>query len=182
VHKLGELALAAGSSKREAFVAKYPEPFLVKATGPASPPPTTRRSKAAAKFETSISGETTAVPPNVQAAAHALFADADRAFAWPVAKSGRNPFGGMITVGRTKNNDVVIEEPIVSKFHAYLARRGDAWTITDQGSTNGTTVDGKRLANAESASLQDGSRILLAPGVELDFVLPGTLYDRLTKD
>src|SRR5690349_4740712 len=29
-------------------------------------------------------------------------------------------FPGMITVGRTANNDVVIEDPQVSKFHAFF--------------------------------------------------------------
>jgi hypothetical protein len=50
----------------------------------------------------------------------------------------------------------VILHPSVSQHHATLARRGDRWVLVDEGSRNGTFVDGKKVAEI---SLADGARI-----------------------
>jgi hypothetical protein len=49
-------------------------------------------------------------------------------------------FPSMITVGRTKNNDVVLPDPRVSKFHAYFRLQGGGWELADAGSVNGTRI------------------------------------------
>ena len=36
----------------------------------------------------------------------------------PLEKRGGNPFANMITIGRARNNDVVLKASEVSKFHA----------------------------------------------------------------
>jgi hypothetical protein len=92
-------------------------------------------------------------------------------------KTGRNPFSTMITIGRARNNDIVIETPTVSKLHAYVTTRPEGYFIHDQGSTNGTTVDGRKLGKNDSAALVDGARIELAPGLLLRFYRPGALFD-----
>jgi pSer/pThr/pTyr-binding forkhead associated (FHA) protein len=49
-------------------------------------------------------------------------------------------FPSMITIGRTKNNDVVLSDPRVSKFHAYFRLNAGAWELADAGSVNGTRI------------------------------------------
>jgi hypothetical protein len=50
-------------------------------------------------------------------------------------------------VGREPTCDVVIEHGSVSRKHALLERRADGWFVTDQGSANGTFLDGARVAD-----------------------------------
>lgn len=46
-------------------------------------------------------------------------------------------------VGRSTSVDIVLADPSVSGHHAKLAPNGDAFALSDLGSTNGTTVDGQ---------------------------------------
>lgn len=48
-----------------------------------------------------------------------------------------------VTIGRLSANEVVLSDPNVSRRHAELRLTDGTWTITDLGSTNGTTVNGK---------------------------------------
>ncbi len=54
-------------------------------------------------------------------------------------------FPSMIAVGRTGNNDVVIPDPTVSKFHAFFKVDDGRFALADAGSRNGTFVAGERL-------------------------------------
>ena len=48
----------------------------------------------------------------------------------------------VVTIGRaTNSNDVVINDPLVSRQHAQISRKGDRYQITDLGSTDGTRVN-----------------------------------------
>lgn len=49
-------------------------------------------------------------------------------------------------IGRGDHNDVRIVHESVSASHATLVRRGDTWFVLDLGSSNGTFVDGLRVA------------------------------------
>ena len=49
------------------------------------------------------------------------------------------------TIGRTSNNDVVIVDYTISKQHAVIIRRKNRFLIADQGATNGTTLNMKKL-------------------------------------
>jgi pSer/pThr/pTyr-binding forkhead associated (FHA) protein len=59
----------------------------------------------------------------------------------PLVKSDRNTFN-FISVGRTGNNDVVLIDTTLSKFHAFFREENGVITLMDAGSRNGTTVDG----------------------------------------
>ena len=48
-------------------------------------------------------------------------------------------------IGRDLNNDVVINDPEVSRRHARLYAQGNSYVLEDLGSTNGTFVGGQRL-------------------------------------
>lgn len=78
-----------------------------------------------------------------------------------LAKSDRNPFSDLITVGRSANNDVVIDSVEVSKVHAWIRTDEARVTICDQGSTNGTFVDGVRLEPRVDHTLRPGARVKL---------------------
>lgn len=48
-------------------------------------------------------------------------------------------------IGREANNDIVINDPEVSRKHARLYVQGGNMILEDLGSTNGTSVNGQRL-------------------------------------
>lgn len=62
-------------------------------------------------------------------------------------------------------------DPGVSHHHAVLARRGDAWVVIDQGSTNGT-----RVGSATSAPIAPQTEVRLSNG---DHLLMG-VWTRIT--
>ena len=62
------------------------------------------------------------------------------------------------TLGRHKNNDVVVSDPKVSSFHARIDKTQEGHVIVDLKSRNGTFVNGKR---ADSALLKTGDEVRL---------------------
>ena len=67
----------------------------------------------------------------------------------------------MVTIGRAKNNDVLIPADDVSKFHAYVLRRPrqEGVFFADAGSTFGTKVDGEVLAPRQPVRLESGALV-----------------------
>jgi ABC-type multidrug transport system ATPase subunit len=55
------------------------------------------------------------------------------------------PNAPSISLGYSDDNTVRIKNPVVSGRHARLYRIGDAYILEDQGSTNGTWVEGERI-------------------------------------
>lgn len=49
-------------------------------------------------------------------------------------------------VGRDPGNDVVLRDDFASVRHAVVSQDGNGWWVEDVGSTNGTFVNGDRLA------------------------------------
>src|SRR5688500_9637488 len=49
-------------------------------------------------------------------------------------------------VGRDPGSAIVVSDGSVSRKHARLERRGSQWFVVDQGSANGTFLDGQRIA------------------------------------
>lgn len=50
-----------------------------------------------------------------------------------------------VTVGRGSQNDLVLDDPLVSRLHAIFMRRGDVVLLEDLGSHNGTYVNNERM-------------------------------------
>ncbi len=79
---------------------------------------------------------------------------------FPVAKP-RDSAHGPITVGRTSENDIAIAEYSISRRHCIIARVETEYRLSDLGSTNGTIVDGVRLAPQKPLRLRGGETISL---------------------
>jgi hypothetical protein len=54
--------------------------------------------------------------------------------------------GDQLTIGRDSMNEIVINDAEVSRRHARLTFQGGKYVLEDLGSTNGTFVNGQRLA------------------------------------
>ena len=63
----------------------------------------------------------------------------------------------LVTIGRASANDIVIQNAVASRQHARLEQRGLDYWLTDLGSTNGTSVNGRRVV--QSQMLNDGDII-----------------------
>ncbi len=89
--------------------------------------------------------------------------------------------GHLVTVGRAADNDVVIADPSVSRFHAFLKPLGDG-RFQIQGanaSTNGTTLNGASVAaqgSGPGADLKSGDSVRFGQ-VEATFLNAAALRD-----
>lgn len=59
-------------------------------------------------------------------------------------------------VGRSRESDIFLVDPSVSRVHAVLEPQGDSLIVRDAGSTNGTFVNGERV---QLGTLHPGDRV-----------------------
>jgi hypothetical protein len=91
--------------------------------------------------------------------ARLLEPEPSRARAVIVGEGKRHPVSAeRAVIGRSRECDVVLADPNVSRRHAELRRQGDGWAVVDLGSTNGVKVNRRRV---NEASLQPGDTITL---------------------
>ncbi|MBI3184422.1 MAG: FHA domain-containing protein [Myxococcales bacterium] len=100
---------------------------------------------------------------------------AGQALVFEIQKRGEksNPFLDSITVGRTTNNDVLIDDHSVSRFHAYFKKDNQSglWKLVDASSSNGTWVGPLKLRPGVAEMVRD--LLMLRFGdVEVRFMLP----------
>jgi len=70
--------------------------------------------------------------------------------------AGRSiPLGAITSFGRNVNNSIFVEDEFASSSHAMLTFRGRSWFLEDQGSTNGTYVNGHRISRPVALSFGD---------------------------
>src|SRR5262245_56780772 len=60
-----------------------------------------------------------------------------------------------ITIGRVSGNDIVLAKGNISKRHTRLTKRGDGMEIADLKSTNGTYVNGRKIAGPTVVAATD---------------------------
>lgn len=80
---------------------------------------------------------------------------------WTLAKP-------ITSIGRWEDNDVVIEDRWISRYHAEVHHESDQYVVHDLGSKNGTLINGQRIT--APTVLADGDEIRVAPLVKLTFV------------
>jgi FHA domain/Domain of unknown function (DUF1707) len=91
--------------------------------------------------------------------------------AWGRATAPRllAPSEGSVVIGRSRACGCVITDDTVSRRHAKLTRTTTGWTLRDLASSNGTYVNGARIADTAS----------VRPGDEVGF---GLVRFRLVRD
>jgi DNA-binding SARP family transcriptional activator len=78
----------------------------------------------------------------------------------------RHQLEGSTRIGRRPDNDIVLDDEDVSRYHAVVIDTGGSFVISDLRSTNGVLVGGRRIRS--SATLADGDRIRIG-GQEFTF-------------
>jgi pSer/pThr/pTyr-binding forkhead associated (FHA) protein len=116
----------------------------------------------AARPRTPKQGETVVytpveLPPEPPAAEGEAGASGEMA-ALTVAEQRHELGGRPVVLGRSKECDIQIMDPNVSRRHAEVRPQGEAYVVVDLGSTNGIEVDGKRVTEL---ALEDGSRFTI---------------------
>jgi SARP family transcriptional regulator, regulator of embCAB operon len=82
-----------------------------------------------------------------------------------------HPLRGAATrIGRLPDNDIVVDDPTVSRYHAIIVDTGNSFVVTDLRSANGVHLADSRIRG--SATLTDGDRIRVSDH-EFTFVIGG---------
>ncbi|MBI3723570.1 FHA domain-containing protein [bacterium] len=162
--QLRELAERSAGLSREDFRLRYRSPFLLQLNDTGTLP-SSRVTTASGRFQT----------------AAALAASPAPLHAYELTKRpGANVFSLMVTLGRAPNNDIIVAHPAVSKFHASFAQTGDEWTVTDS-SSNGTWVDGEKLAPKTARALRIPTCLSFARAVIMMLLSADAVYDELER-
>ncbi|HEY3452264.1 MAG TPA: FHA domain-containing protein [Myxococcales bacterium] len=88
------------------------------------------------------------------------------------------PFG--VTIGHAENNDIVLSNTHVSRFHAYIKPGPKGSTLVDADSTNGTFLDGVKLAPTKPTPLPPEAHISFG-GEVVKYLEPKELVAHLTE-
>jgi len=147
---LGEFGIAAHTATPGA--ASADEGAAAPVVGPIVPPPDRRLSQTLV-FAPPVAGAAApglvAPPPAASPRACGVLRAADREFLLD---------GDAAVIGRSKQCDVVINDPNVSRRHAEVRREGEEFVVIDLQSTNGVRVNGREV---KRAVLADGDRLQL---------------------
>jgi hypothetical protein len=81
----------------------------------------------------------------------------------------------ILKIGSHSSNDIVLTDTTVSRYHATISRRRGRFVLTDLGSTNGTTLNGKRVSGA--VTLKRGDEVRFG-AVRLGFIAAGDTVAR----
>jgi FHA domain-containing protein len=119
---------------RADFIKAYPYPFLIGASGSIVEPQGPQKTGIIERLdpETTLDGDEDVDPIPGPSMVFAI-------------RKVQKTFGTMITVGRTSNNDIVIRDVTVSKFHAFFRMTPEGIEVGDAGSRNGTWVGKQKL-------------------------------------
>ena len=84
---------------------------------------------------------------------------------------------GGATIGRSRQCDVMLDDPNLSRAHAEVRPRGGSWVVTDLDSTNGSRLNGRRLERPRGAQARRRARVRHHPadlraGVEAAVLAP----------
>ena len=91
---------------------------------------------------------------------------------------GRVPVAGQLGVGREAGFSPISGQldsfPTVSRRHAMVGVAQGQWMVQDLGSTNGTYVNGTRLAKDETRAIQNGDQVSFSQGLQVRVEIAAT--------
>ncbi len=96
-----------------------------------------------------------------------------------VMRNGPNPGAiysldaELMTIGRDPSNTIAVNDPEISRQHARLSSQGGKIVIEDNGSTNGTSINGKRISGPHV--LKSGEMISF--GEDIVFMFEALSFD-----
>ena len=68
------------------------------------------------------------------------------------------------TIGRGRDRDLILDnDRFASRHHARIERAGDHWVLIDEGSTNGTSIGGRKMSG--SHRLRDGEEVQIGDAI-----------------
>jgi hypothetical protein len=71
-----------------------------------------------------------------------------------------------LSIGRSRESDIFLEDLAVSRLHASIINMGNGnFALRDEGSANGTKVNGQPVSKYQPYTLQDGDKIQLGQTV-----------------
>lgn len=86
---------------------------------------------------------------------------------------------GLVTLGRSSKNDIVIKDKFVSKNHLSISEQNGTFYLKDLNSANGTYLNGELVNSNEIIELQNGDKI----GVGfIQFIFVENRWERLKND
>ncbi len=107
----------------------------------------------------------------------------------PVQKAESAPsesaLASTVMIGRNEDNDLVLNYSGVSKYHCYIAPQPfavDEYTISDNGSTNGTFVNMQKVKSSSRSPLKSGDMITLGHALGLRFYLAEDFWETLQEN
>lgn len=93
-------------------------------------------------------------------------------------------FACILTLGRAANNNLRINVPSLSKFHAYFTyvAKEKAWYLADANSSNGTFLNGQELPPSHGkVKLENGALMRFGPDITARYLDPQGLWEQLHK-
>ncbi len=168
--KLAAFAAQHDDMDLDLFKARYKVPFLLVESAPSKE----NREKS---FRTLAPEEDT----KQKGQSALLDSDFSEQYVSTVEKSGRNAFKNMVTIGRSVNNDIIVTSLSVSKLHAYFRYDSELgmYTVTDVGSTNGSSYDGENLEPNVPRLLSSRKTLMLGGSVRCTFFTPSHFFEFL---
>ena len=164
---LGEYMKANASEEKRRFTAKFPHPFLLVDLS---------QPKAGSGGFATFQG-----PGDSQKSTDfdAVIEGSARLLVMPVVKTGRNTFKDMVTVGRASNNDLVISNGSVSKFHAFFRKDpvAERFKVFDAGSSYGTRVNNETVPPNQGMQVASSDTVVFAKIVPATFFASADLHD-----
>lgn len=85
-----------------------------------------------------------------------------------------------ILVGRSRDNDVWINDAEVSKHHARLSVSKGNWSLVDAGSTNGTFINDRKIETSQATPLHTYDAVRLGRASKMQFLDAESFFDYLT--
>lgn len=169
--RLYEYVLKSRGYSREQFVEEFPHPFLV----------VRHRSDAAASqwsFKTqTLSSSNFAVAEFMEKEGVTVAPEVMEYEVFEVKKFPGNPWPERISVGRAKNNDIVLSDNSVSKLHGHFVDAGEGeLALIDAGSRNGSKVGQDALTPSQPRVVASGESVTFGAAT-LTFLSSGAMFE-----